>query len=612
MQEELLSYYNRELSYVRRLGAAFAAEHPKIAGRLQLGPDSAEDPHVERLIEAFAFLNARIRSKLDDDFPELSDAMLGVLYPHYQAPIPSMAIVQMVLDRGQGQLTAGYAVPSGAAVETEPIDGDPCRFRTCYPVTLWPIEIVSAELRGRPFAAPQVASLSRSAAVLHLRLRCLAPEGTFAKLSLDRLRFFLKGQPQHIFPLYESIFNDVLGVALARSPSDREPVVLGPQCLRPVGFDRDEGLLPYSARSLLGYRLLTEYFSFPQKFLFVDLAELDGRTLAGLGNTCEVFLYLSRSTTDLEQNVAADTFQLGCTPVVNLYRQAAEPIQLSHMQSEYRVAPDARRPLAAEVFSVDRVTATSPNNEVCEYQPLFSAKHAAEAAQQQTFWLATRRASENAARRGDSGAEVFLSLLDLGFSPAAPADWTLTVETTCLNRDLPHRLPFGGGQPHLHLAAGGPIARVECLTRPTPTLRPARHRGAVWRLISHLALNHLSLADNEEGAQGLREILKLYDFNDSAQTRAMIDGVLNVRCRRVVGRVGGALRDGFCRGIEVNVHFDEERFAGSGVFLFANVLERFLGLYCSINSFSRFVATTSKREGELRRWPPRAGETVLL
>lgn len=612
MSDELLPYYNRELAFVRRLGAEFAAAHPKIAGRLQLGPDSAEDPHVERLIEAFAFLNARIRHKLDDDFPELSEAMLGVLYPHYLAPIPSMAIVQFVLDRGQGELTTGYTIPREAAIETDPIDGEPCRFRTCYPTTLWPIELASARLSGRPFAAPQTPYLPKSVAVLRLQLRCLSKEITFAKLPLNWLRFFLKGQSQHVFALYELLFNNVLGIAIAGSASDPRPVLLDKRSIQPVGFERDEGMIPYSAQSFLGYRLLSEYFAFPQKFLFFDLAGLGQRALSSAGNTLEIFIYLDRSVQDLEQNVSEDTFRLGCAPVINLYRQRAEPIAWSHTETEYRVVPDARRPLAAEIYSIDRVTATSPDNETIELAPFYSFKHASDRDQRRAFWYAARRPAETSGATSDRGTEIFLSLVDLGFNPAELGQWTLDVETTCLNRDLPHRLPFGGGQPRLRLVQGAPLDRIECLTRPTPTFRPALKRGTLWRLISHLSLNHLSLTDDDAGTHALREILKLYDFADSAETRGMIEGIASVRSRRVVGRTRGELRGGFCRGIEVTVHFDEDRFTGSGVFLFACLLERFLALYCSINSFSRLIATTTKREGELRRWSPRAGETVLL
>ena len=614
MSEELLPYYSRELAFVRRLGAEFARAHPKIAGRLQLGPDSVEDPHVERLIEAFAYLNARIRHKLDDDFPEITDALLGVLYPHYQAPIPSMAIAQFALDGGQGDLVGGYTIPAGAAVEAESPDGEPCRFRTSYPVTLWPFELTSAELRGRPFSAPVVGCLGDSLAVLRLKLECFSTDVMFSDLEDLRPRFFLKGQSQHVYAIYELLFNNTLAVALANSPTDPDPVVLKPRCIGQVGFERDQGMLPYTARSFPGYRLLTEYFTFPDKFLFFDLEGLTPEALskASKGNSLEIYFYLNQTTMDLEQNVTAEMFQLGCTPMVNLYRRRAEPISIKHTQTEYRVVPDARRPLAGEVYSIDRVTATSPDNEEVEFQPFYSFKHAA-TDRQKAFWFATRRPGARASRAGSQeGTEVFLSLVDLDFSHWSASDWTLDVQTTCLDRDRARLLPSGEGQPRLRLSKGAPLSRIVCLTRPTATMRPALKHGAMWRLISHLSLNHLSLVEHEDGADALREILKLYDFADSAQTRAMVDGLQSVGSRRVVGRSGSGVGAGFCRGMEVTVHFDETQFSGSGVFLFAAVLERFLGLYCSINSFSKLVVTTNKREGELRRWPPRAGETILV
>jgi type VI secretion system protein ImpG len=607
MSEELLPYYNRELSYIRRLAAQFAEEHPKIAGRLRLGPDSSEDPHVERLIEAFAYLTARIRHKLDDEFPEITESLLGVLYPHYQAPLPSLAIAQFELDPEQNELTEGFSVPRHTYLETDPIQGEPCRFRTCYPVTLWPLEVEIAELTRPPFAAPVVPGAERAAGLLRLVVRIRDGRQDIARLSLDSLRVFLRGQPQHVYPLYELIFNNTLAVALAASPRDPAAVALDRSCLRQVGFERDEGLLPYTARSFLGYRLLSEYFAFPQKFLFLDLAGLRGR-LPRQGSRLEVFLYLNRTAPDLEANISAETFCLGCTPMVNLYRQPADPIQLTHAEYEYRVVPDARRPLSHEVFTVDRVTASSPDGRQVEYQPFFSVKHAGGAAT--AFWHASRRPAESASEQVDHGTDVFLSLVDLGMEPATAGGWTLEVETTCLNRDLPHRLPFGGDQPRLQFSEGGGlVTRIACLTPPTPTLRPALKRGLLWRLVSHLSLNHLSLVNESDQADALREVLRLYDFADSAETRKIIDGLLSVTSRRVVGRVGGAT---FCRGVEATLLFDEESYTDSGLFLFASVLERFLALYCTINSFTQLVAITRGGEGELRRWPPRTGERQLI
>src|SRR5262249_23877552 len=429
------------------------------------GPDSSEDPHVERLIEAFAYLNARTRRKLEDDFPEITEALLGVLYPHYQLPIPSLAIVQFDLAQEQNGLTAGATLPRHTQLETEPIQGLPCHFRTCYPVPLHPIELRHASLSRPPFAAPSAPQLAQAAAVLRLVLGCRDAAVNFADLTAQSLRFFLKGQPQHVYRLYELLFNHALGVALASGADDPAPVLLDKERLRPVGLERDEGLLPYTARSFVGYRLLTELFAFAPKFLFADLAGLGDGALSRAGNQLEVFIYLNRETPDLEQNVSADTFRLGCTPVVNLYPQRAEPIPLTQTDYEHRVVPDVRRPLAHEVYSIDRVTASARDGTAVEFRPFFSVKHADEGRAGQTFWHAVRRQAENGTGATDPGQEVFLSLVDLELQPAAPANWTVGVETTCLNRDLPARLPFGGDQPRLQLSEGGAlVGRVSCLT----------------------------------------------------------------------------------------------------------------------------------------------------
>jgi type VI secretion system protein ImpG len=613
MSEALLPYYNRELSYIRRLGAQFAESHPKIAGRLRLGPDSSEDPHVERLIEAFAFLTARVRHKLEDDFPELTEALLGVLYPHYLAPLPSMSIVQFELDPQQTELTTGYTIPRYSPLETEPIQGEPCRFRTCYPVTLWPIELQLASLSQPPFEAPVTEVSAQAASVLRLALNCRGKAMTFRTLTPSMFRFFLKGQAQHADLLYELLLNHTLQVVLANGPDDPAPVVLEPDCLRPVGFAADEALLPYTARSFPGYRLLTESFAYRLKFLFCDLVDLGAQALRRIDRRLEIYLFLNRAAPDLEQNLSAETFRLGCTPIVNLYQHRAEPIALTHGEYEYRVVPDARRPLAHEVYAIERVAACGPDGTEVEYRPFFSLQHAADDAEDPVYWNASRRAAEEGAGTIDRGTEVYLSLVDLNRSPAATAGWTVDVETTCLSRDLPQRLPFGGDQPRLQLTeGGGPVGRVTCLTAPTRTLRPALRQGSLWRLISHLTLGHLSLVEHDDKALALREILKLYDFVDSAEVRKMIDGVDGIRSRHVVGRVGGNQGVGFCRGVEITLQLDEDKFAGSGMFLFASVLERFFALYCSVNSFTKLIATVKGRPGELHRWPPRAGEKVLI
>ncbi len=604
MSDELLSYYNDELSFIRRLAGEFAVAHPKIAGRLRLSQDAIDDPHVARLIEAFAYLNARIRRKLDDDFPELTDAMLGVLYPHYQAPIPSMAIVQMV---SAPDLSSPYVVPFGTEFETDPIDGEPCRFRSCYSTTLWPIEVDAARVRGTALGAPTIAETADTAAVLRLTIRCAVKEMTFSELAPERLRFFVRGQAQHAFPLHELIMNDSLQLAVVDA-NGGAPVLLGSEAIHAVGFERDEGMLSYPAQAFMGYRLLTEFFAFPQKFLFFELRNL-GDALAAMGNQADFWFYFRRHVPPLEQNVSAKAFALGCTPVVNLFHKRAEPIELDQTRPEYRIVPDARRPKAAEVYSVDRVVANAPDGGDVTYWPFYGTKHASVQEEARTFWSTTRRIASS----DNPGTEIYLSLVDLDLEPSVAANWVVNVDTTCLNRDLPGRLPFGGGEPRLQLTEGaGPIERIECLTAPTATLRPPLKQRAMWRLISHLSLNHLSVSEGEAGAEALREILGLYNFSDSAETRAMIDGVLRVNSRPAAARVLVDGRGALARGVEITVEFDDQRFTGGSVYLFASLLERFLGLYCSLNSFTRMIATIKGRDGVLCRWPARAGEKPLL
>ncbi|NOX52922.1 MAG: type VI secretion system baseplate subunit TssF, partial [Planctomycetes bacterium] len=307
MTDELLPYYQRELTYIRKLGAEFARQHPKIAGRLRLREEETQDPHVERLIEAFAFLTARIRHKLDDEFPEIAQALLDVLYPHYLAPIPSMAVVRMTLDRSQTELTSPLCLPVGTSLDAATADGDVCRFRTCYPVRLWPIEVTSAELTGPPFAAPPLRFTQPVRSVLRVRLSHYSREATFAQLELDGLRFFLQAQPQQAYPLYELILNHTLGLAVANGDDRDAAVRLPAAALQPVGFGVDEGMLPYPKRSFLGYRLLTEYFVFPQKFLFFDVSweGIREEQRERLGYQVDLFVYLSRQIPELEQQVSA-------------------------------------------------------------------------------------------------------------------------------------------------------------------------------------------------------------------------------------------------------------------------------------------------------------------
>ncbi|MBL8799339.1 MAG: type VI secretion system baseplate subunit TssF, partial [Planctomycetia bacterium] len=350
MSEALYPYYERELLFIRQLAQEFGQMYPAAAGRLMLEPGRSGDPHIERLIESFALLSARIHCKLDDEFPELTDALLGILYPHYLAPIPSRAIIQFDVDAGRSPLPDGFLIPKGSRLHTRPVQGLACRFRTCYPVTLWPVELTDATVMPPPFPVGYQPP-PRTAAALVLQLEAQAGM-RFADLSLESLRFYLSGDNHMVATLYELIFNHVTQVSIR--PLDpgatQAPINLKPeQCLRQVGFDREDELEPHPLRAFVGYSLLTEFFTFPHKFRFVDVGGLDRACQAGFGRKLEVVLFFSRSQAVVEQGVQTAVFRLGCTPIVNLFEQTAEPIHLSQTQFQYRIVPDVANQMGMEV-----------------------------------------------------------------------------------------------------------------------------------------------------------------------------------------------------------------------------------------------------------------------
>jgi type VI secretion system protein ImpG len=613
MTDRLEAEYEKELTAVRHLAREFAVAHPRIADKLILNPDSgtSQDPHVERLIQAFAFLTARVQIKLRDEFPELVDSLLGMLYPHYLAPIPSMAIAQFHLDDAQSGLATGPIIPRGTELASREISGLACRFRTTMPTALWPVQVTRARYQTSPFPA-EIAPPPESrdaAAAIRVELTGMGSV-PLTKLGIGELRFFLSGDQLTTYPLYELLFNHVTSVLvrLPGAPPGKGTAVLAPSMLRPVGFEEDEGMLPYGSRSFPGYRLLTEYFAFPQKFLFVDVTGLKCLETMPPQQELELVLFLNR-TAPLETRIKADTFRLGCAPIVNLFTKLAEPIRLTRTKTQYLVVPDARRPRSLEVYSVDEVESIHPDTkETIKYLPFYSLEDKSDVGGRETYWHAQRRPSLAA---DDSGTDVYLTLLDSHFDPAFPATEVVSVRTTCTNRNLPAEVQETGAVDwQFQLLGQSPVRRITTPVEPTAALR-LRDETSRWRVMSHLALNHLSITGGPDGAAALREMLRLYDYTGSSSTAQQIDGLYSLSCSRGIAPIREGHTRGFCRGLEVTLTFDDEKYAGTGFYLLASVLERFLGQYASINSFTRLVARSRQREFWKKQWPPRTGNLTL-
>jgi type VI secretion system protein ImpG len=629
MREELLHYYERELTFLRRMGAEFAERYPKVASRLMLEPNKCEDPHVERILEAFAFLAARVHLRIDDDVPEISETLLNIVYPHYVRPIPAMSIAEIRLDPDQGKLTTGYRLKRGTMLYSRPVEGVPCKFQTCYDVTLWPITVTAAQWTTPDRLRPP-ARLADSVAVLRLELRCQL-DVTFAKLGAKSIRFHLDGAGNltaALFELLNTSGRQIVVREIVSGPGASSPkmITLPASALQPAGLGPDEGMLPYPGRSFEAYRLIQEYFVFPEKYLFLDLSGFDQIAAAGMGPAIEILIPIpAYERTEwrpmLESGVTQSTFRLGCTPIINLFPHIGEPILLTQRKPDYTLVADARRRLTTEIFSVDDVVAVTPDEErPLRFRPFYAPSRAARqgaaahvtyedpaGASAELYWLAKRRRS---GWRSDDGTDVLLSFVDRSGRNAYPDQDAVTARLTCFNSDLPSRLPFGNPGGDFELEGGGPVREIIALAKPTRVVQPPLGNGQTWRLISQLSLNYLSLV--ESGEDALRETLRLYDFAESPSARKQIDGISGVRSTPTFARILTEHGLTFARGRRVEIDLDEEQFTGGGVFLFGTVLERFLGLYASINSFTVLAARSRQRKRPVHEWAPRAGWKPLL
>ena len=604
-QDGFTEHYLRELEALRKEGADFAERYPKVAARLRLDDRSNPDPHVERLIESFAFLTARVQRKLDDEFPELGDALLEVLYPHLARPIPSMAIAEVGLDLEQSVPTGGLLIERGTTFLSRPANGEPLRFRSTSDLRLWPLAVEEAEIL--PPSANEMERYPDARAALRLRIGCRS-EQSIGEMELESLRTFLKGEARTVADLYELFCTDLIGITVATEGTRRgSGFDLPTSALASHGFGPEEAMLPYPKRSFSGYRLIQEYFAFPAKFHFFDIGGLE-RLWESPSRSLELRLVFSREPRIPHANVTADNFSLSCVPLVNLFEINADPILLNPFVSEHDVVPDAQRPLDLEVYAISEVTGISPDSHVrFEYAPFYSVHHDTQPGSIRAYWHTRRRASR---RKGDRGTDVSLALVDLDLQHVRREDETLHVRVVCTNRDLPAQVSGWGAVDDFRPEGITGIANVRCVRAPTRTLRPTLSGAAQWRLLSQLSLNHLSLV--REGRDALCEILRTYDITGIAENREQIEGIREVSSVPTVRWLESAAGGGFARGTQTTLTLDRDRFVGSCPLLFAGVIERFLALYCAINSFSEMRLETPQEQGEVYRWNPRAGDRVLL
>jgi len=629
MDPRMLRYYSQELQYMREMGAEFAGQFPKIAARLTLDATEVVDPYVERLLEGFSFLSARVRLKLDSEFPRFSQHLLDMAYPHYLAPTPAMAVVQFNPIMTEGALASGFVVPRGTMLRGQIPRGEQtaCQFRTAHDVTLWPLDVVDAryttQIPDLPLNALPLAEPVRG--ILRLRLR--APAALpFEQIALDRLNLFLAGGDEVALKLYELILGSGLGVLVvppARPASWFE--WLKSEAIQPVGFGADQALIPYTSRSFSGYRLLHEYFAFPERFRFVDLVGL-GKALARHGgHELDVVIPLARGDATLGPLVDKASFALHCTPAINLFPKHTDRIHVSDQQAEHHVVVDRTKPMDFEVYSVQRVIGYGEGVEAeQEFRPFYASVDADESGTGWGYFTARRepRALSEPQRRDGArtsyiGSEVLVSLVDSREVPYSATIRQLAIDVLATNRDLALLMPVGSDA-DFSLAISAPVEGIRCLRGPSRPKPMIPEGEMAWRLINHLSLNYLIVndLDQAQGATVLREFLELYaDLSDvdvaEGISRRQAQGVRRVtvapRTRRLP--VPGPIV--FARGLEIRLTVDETAFAGASAFLLGAVLEQVFGRLASMNTFTELVLISEAR-GEIKRWPPRMAARQLV
>ncbi|WKE64483.1 type VI secretion system baseplate subunit TssF [Gallaecimonas kandeliae] len=592
IDELLLDYYQQELSFLRLAGSRFAENYPKVARRLALSQDECPDPHVERLLEGFALLSARLHRSLDDEYSQLTDALLEQLYPYALRPVPSTAILRFDPDPTKGNIAAGYPIPRGTALHVTTQAGDSIHFRTAAEATLWPVQVEAAMLVLAE-EAQAVSHNPQARAALKLSLSCLAPH-RFEDLPLETLRIHLAGSPVTSAALYDLLCANAIGVSVARPGEAPSPVRGLP---RPLGFEAEEALLPAEDGLHPAYRLLVEYFACPEKFAFFDLPI---RMPLDAGEALELVIAFDKAPAS-RLTVRQEDFALGCTPAVNLFPRTSEPLRPDGTQREYRLVADAHREASMEIYAIRSLRA-SKNLKASPVQPYFAFGHT----QDGPYWHARRVTGLHPDRLG---SDMLLTFVDPHFQPAAVTDSTLTAELLCTNRYLAQTLPAGT---KLSFERPGPVANVSLLRQPSPQTLPALGGASRWRLVSQLSLNHLSLVEDEKSVVALQEMLALHNLSDSQVARRQIEGLSRVRSDRVVAQVGEDAWRGWRNGLEVRLAVDPERFVGASPVLFSGVLAHFFSLYANANRFVRTVLEDPATGMEIKSWQTMTGEPLTL
>lgn len=575
-------YYESELQYLREMGKEFSLLHPSTAGLLA---EKGSDPDVERLLEGVAFLTARIRERVDDAVPEVVHGLMQLLLPHYLRTIPPTSIIQY--EPSIKSLRGVHTVSEGARVSSKSIRGTSCEFRTTMPVDLLPVRIEDAVLDQTKANFPVI------------RLRMLTSEPGMPILARkEGLRFLLHGELGLSSTLYLWLMRHLKGVSIQSDGA--EPIAIGKDVIKPIGFRPQDDMLPWPTLSQPGYRYLQEYFCNPSKFLYFDLEGLDRAPLTA--ERFEIALEFERPP-ELNQRITAETFRLFTTPVINLFDVSAEPSKLDPKVHEHLLRASGTRHDHMEVYAVREVIGIRQGqSQRRTYEPFVGFAHTADSDEGSYYTL--RPTSSPL----DEATDTYISIVTpLGDTPSRDEE-VLSMELTCSNRLLPAELQLGeiNATPR-GVSTAAPFKNISPVTNAS---RPKLGSDLQWRLLSHLSLGRASLAD----PRVLRTLLNLYNFqreSSPAQGRAnelRVESIRSIENEPVTRLMGGAP----VRGVETRIELEESKLGSQGdAFLFGCVLDEVFATHVPLNSFNELHLILHPSKVELK-WPARSGQRRIL
>lgn len=591
----LLSYYQKELTFLKQHGKAFAHRFPKIAHRLGMIDGESEDPHVERIIESFALLTSRIHQRLDDDMPEVTEALLTTLAPQFLRAMPSTCIVSIEPNRQTSGITDKNIIAAGASLFSRNIPEAVCQFQTVYPVTLLPLSIEQAQLR-----------FDEDDLYWHLHLNFQVWSGS--TIAGESVRLFLHGPSNAVNILYTLLCSEINALILHQ---DDAVYPMKKTAISAAGFKQQEGLVTQDPRVAPIHVLLQDYFFFPQKFYFLDIQLPDA--FSATANTTfrleAVFnrTPLSHPLDKLVSTIDAQFFRLNCTPAINLFALRGEPIMLTENTAEYPVIPDIRRQQHLSVWAINHVfIQKNQNNDIITLpvQPLLGIDHSHIEGTAEVYWQSFRR--ETVTAKGIE-RKVFIAFANRVSQSEVPKADLITLSLTCTNNSLPNQM--NNGHPDGDFDSDLPFAglKISALIRPTLPISPPDKSAVRWRLISLLSLNHMLLSGSQ-GVQILRETLTLYNFNDTPAIARMINMILNLEVRPVTARLRVDDPQSLARGITVMLTFTHDALHEPEYYLMCCFLDHYLGLYAPVNSFTQVITQIENEDYTRRTWPVRAGK----